>query len=87
MANNNIKNAEKLIKDIEKKILNWNERSQFRLKGIGNLSRADLDSLELYANTYIRSGGYGFPGLMKPMGSIAEVLEKYGITAHEYSYF
>lgn len=84
----NIKGAEKLLRDIEKKILNWNERSMFRLKGVGNLSRADLDSLELYAQTYIRSGGYGFPGLMEPRGSIKEVLDKYGVTSsHAYSFF
>jgi len=83
--NGSIKNAQKLIQDIEKKISNWNERSQFRLKGVGNLSRSDLDDLELYANTYIHSGGYGFPGLMKPLGSIAEVLEKYGIITQEFS--
>lgn len=81
-----IQGAEKLLKDIKKKIANWNERSQFTLKGIHNLSRADLDSLEMYANFYIRSGGYGFPGLMEPMGSTKEILEKYGMQTETYSW-
>lgn len=84
---NKVANAQKLLKDIDSKLSNWNERSQFRLKGVGNLSRADLDTLTLYAEAYIRSGGYGFPGLMEPLGEIREILEKYGITANQYAYF
>lgn len=85
---NKVANAQKLLKDIDSKLSNWNERSQFRLKGVGNLSRADLDTLTLYAEAYIRSGGYGFPGLMEPRGSIKEVLDKYGVTSsHAYSFF
>ena len=84
---NKVVNAQKLLKDIDSELSNWNERSQFCLKGVGNLSRADLDTLTLYAEAYIRSGGYGFPGLMKPLGEIREILEKYGITANQYAYF
>ena len=54
MKEKNIKQAQKIIKDINKKILAWNERSQFTIKGVKNLSRADLDSLVLYAETYER---------------------------------
>ena len=82
---NNVKGAEKLLKDINKKIAKWNERSQFTIKGVKNLSMSDLGTLQLYAETYIRSNGYGFPGLMKPMGDIAKVLESYGLVAN-YSY-
>lgn len=78
------KNAEKLIKDIDKKIRNWDERSQFKIKGVSNLSRADLDQMKLYAEFFIRNGG-SFSGLMKPMGSLKEVLDAYGIT-EEFSY-
>lgn len=74
-----MKNAQKLIKDVEKKIINWNERSQFKLKGIGNLSRADMDEIIFYAETFIRSGGCGFTGLMEPMGSLKQVLDAYDI--------
>lgn len=75
----NKKNAEKLLSDIQKKIQNWNERSSFTLKGVKNLSMADLETLELYADTYIRTGG--FYGLMEPRGAIAQVLVKYNIVA------
>jgi len=74
-----VKNAQKLLNDIEKKIRNWNERSMFTLKGVKNLSMSDLDTLELYATTFIRTGG--FYGLMEPRGAIAEVLTKYNIVA------
>ena len=30
-------NAKQLIKDIDKELEKWDERSQFKLKGIGNL--------------------------------------------------
>ena len=72
-----IKNAEKLIRDIDKEIENWDERSQFKLKGVGNLSFSDMDILKLYAETCIRTGS--FRGLMEPRGEIAKVLSKYGI--------
>lgn len=74
-----INNAKKLIMDIEKKFNRWNERSCFKLKGVGNLSVADMEELKLYAKAYIQSGGQGFPGLVKPRGSIKEVLVKYGL--------
>lgn len=72
----NLKAAQTLIQDIEGKIRKWNERSMFTLKGVKNLSRADMDMLEMYANQYIQNGG-NFYGLMEPMGEIREVFEKY----------
>ena len=72
------KNAEKLIKDIEVKIRNWNERSGFTIKGVKNLSMSDLDTLVLYSKTCIRTGR--FEGLMEPRGSIKAVLDLYGIS-------
>lgn len=72
-----IKNAEQLLNDINEKKKKWDERSQFKLKGIGNLSLSDMDTLELYATTYICNGS--FCGLLKPLGAIAEVLTKYNI--------
>ncbi len=74
-----IKNAIKLMKDVEMKIDKWNGRS-ITLKGVKNLSRADLDSLVLYAQKFIENNGYGFYGYMKPLGSIKKVLDSYGIS-------
>jgi hypothetical protein len=77
-----IKNALKLIGDIEKKKDNWDERSSFKIKSVGNLSVADLDTLKLYAQRYIQNaskGRPGFKGLMQPLGNIEKVLSKYGL--------
>ena len=52
-----------------------NEYRLSSLKGVKNLSRSDLDTIELYAKTIQNTGSYY--GLMKPMGNVAEVLEKY----------
>lgn len=71
----NTKNAYKCIADVEKKIRDWDERSNFTLKGERNLSRADMDVIRLYAETYITYGYY--QGLMKPLGSIKNVLDSY----------
>ena len=73
-----IKNAEKMIEIIEKKKKKMEYRTS-TLKGVSNLSRSDLDSVILYARTFIRSGGTGFPGLMEPRGTTEELLQKYSI--------
>lgn len=62
-----------LIEDIEMARENWDERSQFKLAGVGNLSNSDLDTLELYAKEY---NGYN---LMEPMGNIKLILKKYNV--------
>ena len=62
-----------LIEDIEMIMDNWDERSQFTLAGVKNLSVSDLDTLELYAKEY---NGYN---LMEPQGAIREVLLKYNV--------
>lgn len=71
------KNIQKLKSDVKKKLDNWNERSNFTLKGVKNLSRSDLDTIELYADTIERQGNYN--GLMKPLGAVAQVLQAYNI--------
>lgn len=76
-----MKNAEKLINDIYKLKLKWNERSSFKLKGVSNLSMADLDTLDLYANEYIRNQGMSFGSFMQPFGETKDVLDAYGIKA------
>lgn len=72
-----MKKVDKVLQDIDKVLNNWDERSSFKLKGVGNLSKADLSVIELYANQYLETGG--FHGLMQPMGHVKEVLDKYGI--------
>jgi hypothetical protein len=72
-----------LIKDVKKKLDTWDERSQFKMKGVGNLSRSDLDSLVLYAQAFVRSNGQGFDGFMEPRGDIAKVLKGYGMIKEE----
>lgn len=72
MANNRT-----LKDDINIALNSWNERSSFKLGGVGNLSLSDLATLELYIEYYEAYGTYeGY--LMKPLGSIAKVLEVYG---------
>ena len=77
MMGTGIKNAERLIKDVNNKIAKWNERSNFVIKGVSNLSISDLEDLILYAETFKRS--YSFKGLMSPRGKIEEVLTIYGL--------
>lgn len=36
-----------LRKDIRNKLAGWNERSMFTIKGINNLSRADIHTLQV----------------------------------------
>lgn len=80
-------NVQILLNDIEEVKNNWNERSSFNLKGIGNLSVADLDVIEMYAKQYLQTGG-SFNGLMPPLGNVAEVLDKYNIKdTQTYSIF
>lgn len=66
-----------LIIEINKKKNKWNERTNFTMRGIKNLSYSDLDTIILYAVTYAENGE--FKGLMPPQGKIAEVLKKYEI--------
>ena len=67
--------ANQLIKTIQNKIDKWNERSQFTIKGVKNLSMSDLDTLILYAETIRDNGNYN--GLMKPLGNIEKILQAY----------
>lgn len=56
-----------------------NEYRTSTIKGVKNLSRSDLDTIELYAKTIDRQGSYY--GLMDPVGGVAEVLRKFGYSA------
>lgn len=72
-------NALKLKADIAKSIANWDEYSQFTLKGVRNLSMSDMNILEMYADNYIQNGCTSFSGMMDPLGEIKEVLDAYGV--------
>jgi hypothetical protein len=74
-----VKGSFLLIKDIKKKRDEWDERSQFKLKGVGNLSRSDLDDLDLYACACLDNGGYSFSPYRDPSGDIKKILDAYGI--------
>lgn len=78
-------NVEKLKRDINKKFANWNERSSFTMKGVKNLSVADLDSIILYAEQYEKCGS--FRGLMQPRGGVKAVLDAYDIKDNSSSLF
>ena len=69
---------EKLIKDIEKLRSTWDECSMFKLKGVKNLSNSDLDTLNMYAYCVLKFGTWK-GRLMDPMGSVRDVLAKYGM--------
>lgn len=66
-----------LKKDIVLKLNSWDEVSMFKLGGVGNLSRSDLDILLMYVDCVENYGTYeGY--LISPLGSIKKVLEVYG---------
>ena len=69
-----------IYKDLEKLRMK-NEYRASTLRGVKNLSRSDLDMIELYAETIDRTGSYY--GLMEPRGGVREVLIKYGYLKEE----
>lgn len=70
--------AKRSIKqDIIEKLYSWDEVSMFKIGGVGNLSRSDLDMLLMYVDCIEKYGTYeGY--LMPPLGSMKKVLEVYG---------
>jgi hypothetical protein len=71
----NILNAQKLITDVNKKM----DTSEYRtctIKGVKNLSRSDLEGLQMYAEFAIKNQ---LNALMPLRGSQAEVWKKYNI--------
>lgn len=69
---------DKLESDIEKALGRWDEKSQFRLGKVRNLSRADLDTLMIYCEA-IRMNGTYKGVLMNPLGYVGEVLRSYNL--------
>lgn len=82
-----IMNAEELIKLIETKKTLWDEYSSFTIKGVGNLSVSDIDTIQMYAQAYIDSGATNFGPYIEPMGEIKEVLDACGIQPPNFSVF
>lgn len=73
-----MENAKKLLADVRKKLQFREDARTVTLKGVKNLSISDLETLELYAQTIIKNGQYtGL--LMKPLGGVGDVMEKYGL--------
>lgn len=77
---NNIKNAQKMIQTINNK-LDKIEHQTSTLKGVKNLSRADLEMAQLYAHNFIRNSGASFSPFIEPTGEIKTLLEKFSVIA------
>lgn len=73
----NDQNAIKLWKDCAKK-LDEMECRTVTLKGVKNLSRSDLETLQMYAKLAIREGLHGY-GLAPLRGNLLEVWNKYNV--------
>lgn len=69
--------VDKLISDINNQLDNWDERSLFSLKNVKNITRADMDMILMYAESFKEQGS--FSGLMEPFGNIKKVFEAYNI--------
>lgn len=69
--------ANALLSDIAKAI-SKNEYNAIRFQGVSNVSRSDLETVELYCDTINSNGAYtGL--LMKPRGAVADILQKFGL--------
>ena len=73
-----LEKAQKLISDVKKKVSQM-EYNTVTFAGVRNISRSDLDSVEMYAEEFINSGGYSFGSFMEPRGEIKQILDKYGV--------
>ena len=68
-------NVTKLRNDVNKKLDNWNERSQFTLSGVKNLSLSDMETLLYFCDIYEVSKTLGGIIINNDMRTI---LKKYG---------
>jgi hypothetical protein len=69
-------NTKKLRADIKSKLNAWDEKSSFTMKGVRNLSRCDMDTLDIMCDIYEQTeslSGYLL------VGGVKEVLKKYGL--------
>lgn len=67
--------VEKCMYEVEKKLAGM-ENGTVTIKGVSNVSVADLDTVLLYAE-YVDTGR--LHELMRPVGNVRRVLEAYGI--------
>lgn len=70
-------NTPRLRKDIAEKMANWDERSNFTLAGVKNLSRSDLNTLLMCCDFHDKYGDMG--GIAYLSKEIMAVLEKYSV--------
>lgn len=70
-------NTPRLRKDIAEKLAGWDERSNFTLAGVGNLSRSDLNTLLMCCDFHDKYGDMG--GVAYFSKEIMAVLDKYSI--------
>lgn len=68
-------NEEKCIEAVTKKIQNSEYRA-VRMKGVGNLTRSDLETVVMYARMFMRGD---YTTLMAPQGNVKELLEAFGV--------
>lgn len=68
--------VKQLRADIEAKLDKWDERNTFTLRGAGNLTRSDIDTLLMCCAWYEKYGSLN--GLAYFGREIRRVLEKYG---------
>lgn len=80
----NLRNAQQLIADIDRKIADWDEYHCFTLHGVKNLPMATMENLKLYAEHLLTNGS--FYGLMKPLGENMQVLERAGVIPQGYAW-
>lgn len=64
-----------LQKDVQVELMYWDEHSQFTLAGVPNLSKADMDTLLLYCDTWLTDGNVN--SLMPLSGGPLDVWNKY----------
>lgn len=67
----------KKLKEVCERIPYENEYNCVAINGIKNLSRSDVDSIELYVDTILKNGSIDW--MMSPRGSVLEVLESAGV--------
>lgn len=70
-----------LLNSVENCRRKWEERKQFEIVGVKNLSMSDLDTIELYAETIQRTGS--ILGLMQPLGNVKLVFDKFNINTND----
>lgn len=69
-------NSKKLRKDIRQRLDKWNERSTFKISGVKNVTRADMDTLIMCCDYYDEHGS--LDGLSYFSPQVKQLLIIYG---------